>query len=962
MVLKLRAVLRNKITPKLRGFIATIKLLTFAMIITKAMAMLTCRPSIYLGGALALGDDPTVPCFTEGHTGVFVLAIIVLVAVGVVWPLFIAIATASVFCASKRIGTRRSLCCGDCCVVVDGDTVGGVVVGDGEGDEVTFPTALGVSEAGAGDEDGGIELMENPLGRTDARFVVDDVMADQEDVEELLPQLTLCCALRELGCTPRCGGRGKATRVKLRVEAKGDRAEAYAPFIGGTVEPQYFWTITVDRYTIFILAILKVTLVPASPTFASAIVLFVLTNVTMVCSAVLRLSCCPYHRADRWGLSKEAMIIILGFLLSATNMVLSFDELGVVGASRLAYYLALTSAIALPICIGSNLLAFLFSRALGCCKRAPLLCAKCSRCAKVQHAVERAVEILVEQLDTPPRNVAELPTTVLPPEDHLFTDDERERTVLPAQSQPALLISPLVPASRLARIQSQHENTATSAVAAAPSAAPSLLQTDVIHDAPTQSAHGNAEVMLEAPPEAPPSTSSALPGVYVAATLSGCTVGLPEGWEAHHDEASNTPFFYNTETELTQWTVPLRVGWSAITNAEGQTTFHHTSSGKWQMTTPNDEDTTAAARFAMNIALPSGWHAVQSNLDGVYYAHPVTGASSWEVPDALPVGWVTQTTRTDPDQDYFLHVESGTSLWERPTIAEHERAVAAAEMAHETAAAKAEAKAIVEERIAAGRAKRDAVFEKEIARQRALKKGKKKVRFKWSPCVKVSLADALLGRDCGATSSPHEVVPQYLSDVSRRIFRKADIDHDGTLSTMEILKFLRKRAKIHDTGIAFKFKETLHAQAEHSHEITEVEFERGLVVAMREDAQGPIAQWILRELQDLAAGWKPVEFEGEAFYSHPTLGSSWTKPELVTAMEHFEQLRSEAESGSAAEGGSAVPPSTSWRRTEDFPMTQSGGGGEVPSSSSSNNSSSLGSSSSLSSLSSSSSSGEEEGI
>jgi hypothetical protein len=362
----------------------------------------------------------------------------------------------------------------------------------------------------------------------------------------------------------------------------------------------------------------------------------------------------------------------------------------------------------------------------------------------------------------------------------------------------------------------------------------------------------------------------------------------------------------------------------------------------------------------MNIALPSGWHAVQSNLDGVYYAHPVTGASSWEVPDALPVGWITQTTH----QDYFLHVESGTSLWERPTIAEHERAVAAAEMAHETAAAKAEAKAIVEERIAAGRAKRDAVFEKEIARQRALKKGKKKVRFKWSPCVKVSLADALLGRDCGATSSPHEDVPQYLSDVSRRIFRKADIDHDGTLSTMEILKFLRKRAKIHDTGIAFKFKETLHAQAEHSHEITEVEFERGLVVAMREDAQGPIAQWILRELQDLAAGWKPVEFEGEAFYSHPTLGSSWTKPELVTAMEHFEQLRSEAESGgSAAEGGgSAVPPSSP--KTKRFPTViideasstmQSGGGGEVPSSSSkSSTSGSRGSSSS--------SSGEEDGI
>ena len=233
--------------------------------------------------------------------------------------------------------------------------------------------------------------------------------------------------------------------------------------------------------------------------------------------------------------------------------------------------------------------------------------------------------------------------------------------------------------------------------------------------------------------------------------------------------------------------------------------------------------------------------------------------------------------------------------------------------------------------------------------------------------MKVSLADALLGRDRDATSSLHEDVPQYLSDVSRRIFRKADTDHDGTLSTMEILRVLRKRAKINKTalpGIAFRFKETLHAQAEHAHDITEVEFERGLVVAMREDDQGPIAQWILRELQDLAAGWEPVELEGKIFYAHPTLGTSRTKPELVTAMEHFEQLRSEAESGgSAAEGGgSAVPPSSP--KTKRFPTViideasstmQSGGGGEVPNSSSkSSTSGSRGSSSS--------SSGEEDGI
>ena len=346
------------------------------------------------------------------------------------------------------------------------------------------------------------------------------------------------------------------------------------------------------------------------------------------------------------------------------------------------------------------------------------------------------------------------------------------------------------------------------------------------------------------------------------------------------------------------------------------------------MTLPTEEETAAAERFAMNIALPSEWIAAQTTASRVYYVNDVTGESSMVMPAALPHGWsrvaCDASHATHGGMVYFRHAASNISTWERPSIAEHERAVAVAEAASGLTEVEAADAARAKERVAAGRAKRDAVYEKERARARAQLDAKKKVRFKWSPRVTVSLADALLGTDTAGSDE----VPPYLSDVCRCIFAESDRKQTGTLNTLDVVLMLEKRANISSTSVVFDFKKTLHAQAE-SNVITAAEFERGIIAVLRNDERGPVAQWVLRELQDLAAEWVEIwKQNGEMLYAHPTLGSMQTKPALVAAIEHFESLLREA--GLSGTGGTAAPlgsSSSSSSEDEAAPEARSGATG-----------------------------------
>ena len=111
---------------------------------------------------------------------------------------------------------------------------------------------------------------------------------------------------------------------------------------------------------------------------------------------------------------------------------------------------------------------------------------------------------------------------------------------------------------------------------------------------------------------------------------------------------------------------------------------------------------------------------------------------------------------------------------------------------------------------------------------------------------------------------------------------------------MMIDRRAKKTALGGNSHAIFKLKGVLHKQAEHD-EITELEWERGLVAVMRTDESGPVAEWIMYELQTLARQWKEVVHleDGTLFYSNRKLGlKTWTKPPIVSAMEHFEALRS----------------------------------------------------------------------
>jgi hypothetical protein len=93
----------------------------------------------------------------------------------------------------------------------------------------------------------------------------------------------------------------------------------------------------------------------------------------------------------------------------------------------------------------------------------------------------------------------------------------------------------------------------------------------------------------------------------------------------------------------------------------------------------------------------------------------------------------------------------------------------------------------------------------------------------------------------------------------------------------------------------------------------------------------------MRELQTLARQWKEVarRADGSLYYSHRTLGKTWTKPPVVSAMEHFEALRSgtvdpevralessssDSSSGSSSSGDSSDSGESSGE--EDEPPTQ----------------------------------------
>jgi hypothetical protein len=123
------------------------------------------------------------------------------------------------------------------------------------------------------------------------------------------------------------------------------------------------------------LAIFKALLVHRVPTIRRAVTLFVMSNVLLIIHTVGTLIWCPYNPAARWHVFRVVAVFCFTVLSSTTNLLIALNALGHGGAYEAAQALAIVTSAALPIYLVTILIAFLFSRSLGVCKKLGCKCA-----------------------------------------------------------------------------------------------------------------------------------------------------------------------------------------------------------------------------------------------------------------------------------------------------------------------------------------------------------------------------------------------------------------------------------------------------------------------------------------------------------------------------------------------------------------------------------------------------------
>ena len=373
-LIKVRDFIRSYVTPYMRYGSSQVLVLLYIVVVKIAIEMMSCSPSKALDGKKGLTNDPSIECFTPAHSPVFTLSVVVFILVGMLWPVrFLALTGGHLslshslppsfssrthhthththtyiqcrtspqavwtvilfreFAASTRCRNTKSPICLTCCDVI-------------------------------------VSQEEKKARRRGRRLAEDFSLSGHDFALDFL---------LEIGCTPRCGATSKrARRVKSRVKAKGKQARSYAAWVDGSTSPQYFHLIPLRLYTMLLLAIWKRLLVLPTPTMSSSIALFFLSFSTMVAFTAITVSCCPYHRSDRWNVVARVAVLFLSTTVGAANMCLSFSEIGVPNALIWVDIFATISSVALPVILSLVLVAFLLSRALGCFSK----CKQCHAC------------------------------------------------------------------------------------------------------------------------------------------------------------------------------------------------------------------------------------------------------------------------------------------------------------------------------------------------------------------------------------------------------------------------------------------------------------------------------------------------------------------------------------------------------------------------------------------------------
>jgi hypothetical protein len=391
-----RVFTRTHITPFLRYGISAVLSLGYGLFVVTALEMIVCEPSAVLDGALGLVSNPTVACFTGSHTSIFILALVVYVLVGIVWPFVSAGVIVRFFVCRPTYTVPSPEFCGKLCVAAadihgceaEGaahitESGGGGINTDGA--TVTFDRDAAAVSIASQPRDAAAGRLGSaaPPGEVDAVSddgAVDDVtarginaklgvvVAITEDTDsDATAQECAVDILVELGC--RCWPNRRATRVRKRALALGARTRAFATSLDTPVEPQFFWLIRLRMYAMLLIASANAMFVSAAPSLGSAVALFVITLAVMTALTVITVAQCPYHRSDRWNVALSIGVLVLTSLSAVVNFSISLHELRLAGAEGVIDIGATLSAVALGIMLITVFIAFLLSRSLGICIR-----------------------------------------------------------------------------------------------------------------------------------------------------------------------------------------------------------------------------------------------------------------------------------------------------------------------------------------------------------------------------------------------------------------------------------------------------------------------------------------------------------------------------------------------------------------------------------------------------------------